>query len=77
MAKDDLDKAKNTNAVELAALTAMGLGEGDPYPAWKQDDKGNVILDKDGKAQRRSVHPELQARGRRHRRGHAKGPDHV
>jgi amino acid transporter len=49
VAKDDLDKAKNTNAVELAGLTAMGLGEGDPYPAWKQDDKGNVIVDKDGK----------------------------
>jgi amino acid transporter len=49
VAKDDLDKAKNTNAVELAGLTAMGLGEGDPYPVWKKDDKGNVILDKDGK----------------------------
>ena len=47
--KDDLDKTKNTNAVDLAGLTAMGLGEGDPYPAWKQDDKGNVIVDKDGK----------------------------
>jgi len=49
VAKDDLDKAKNTNAVELAGLTAMGLGEGDPYPAWKADDKGNTIVDKDGK----------------------------
>ena len=49
VAKDDLDKAKNTNAVDLAGLTAMGLGEGDPYPAWKQDDKGNVVVDKDGK----------------------------
>ena len=47
--KDDLDKAKNTNAVDLAGLTAMGLGEGDPYPVWKADDKGNTILDKDGK----------------------------
>ena len=47
--KDDLDKTKNTNAVELAGLAAMGLGEGDPYPAWKQDAKGNVIVDKDGK----------------------------
>jgi len=46
--KDDLDKTKNTNSVELASLTAMGLGEGDPYPAWKADDKGNVIV-KDGK----------------------------
>jgi amino acid transporter len=49
VAKDDLDKAKNTNAVELAGLTAMGLGEGDPYPVWKKDDKGAVVLDKDGK----------------------------
>ena len=48
VAKDDLDKVKNTNAVELASLTALGLGEGDPYPAWKADDKGNVIV-KDGK----------------------------
>jgi amino acid transporter len=49
VAKDDLDKAKNTNAVDLAGLTALGLGEGDPYPVWKADDKGNTILDKDGK----------------------------
>jgi amino acid transporter len=48
VAKDDLDKTKNTNAVELASLTTLGLGEGDPYPAWKADDKGNVIV-KDGK----------------------------
>ena len=48
VAKDDLDKAKNTNAVELAGLTALGLGEGDPYPAWKADDKGNVVLDSKG-----------------------------
>jgi amino acid transporter len=47
--KDDLDKAKNTNAVELAGLTAMGLGEGDPYPAWKTDTNGATIVDKDGK----------------------------
>ena len=46
--KDDLDKTKNKSAVELAGLTAMGLGEGDPYPVWKTDDKGKVILDKDG-----------------------------
>jgi amino acid transporter len=45
---DDLDKTKNTNAVELASLTALGLGVGDPYPAWKADDKGNPIV-KDGK----------------------------
>src|SRR5215469_4851406 len=45
---DDLDKAKNTNAVELASLNALGLAVGDPYPAWKADDKGNPII-KDGK----------------------------
>jgi amino acid transporter len=43
-----LDKAKNTNAVELASLTALNLSAGDPYPAWKADDKGNN-LEKDGK----------------------------
>jgi len=48
VAKEDLDKTKNTNAVDLAGLTAMGLGEGDPYPVWKTDDKGAVVLDKDG-----------------------------
>jgi len=48
VAADDLDKTKNTNAVELASLTALGLGVGDPYPAWKADDKGNPVL-KDGK----------------------------
>ena len=48
VAADDLDKTKNTNAVELASLTALGLGVGDPYPAWKADDKGNTIV-KDGK----------------------------
>ncbi len=48
VAADDLDKVKNTNAVELASLTAIGVGVGDPYPAWKADDKGNTVL-KDGK----------------------------
>jgi amino acid transporter len=48
VAKDDLDKTKNTNALEYASLTALGLGEGDPYPAWKVDDKGNPDL-KEGK----------------------------
>jgi amino acid transporter len=48
VAKDDLDKAKNTNAVELAGLTAMGLGEGDPYPVWTKDTNGAIVL-KDGK----------------------------
>jgi amino acid transporter len=47
VAADDLDKTKNTNAVELASLTALKLGVGDPYPAWKADDKGNAIV-KDG-----------------------------
>jgi amino acid transporter len=32
----------------LAGLTAMGLGEGDPYPVWKKDDKGALVLNKDG-----------------------------
>jgi len=49
--KDDLDKTKNTDAAILGALTAMGLGEGDPYPVWQKDDKGALILDKDKHAQ--------------------------
>jgi amino acid transporter len=44
---DDLDKAKNTNALELASLTSLKLGVGDPYPQWKADDKGNAVI-KDG-----------------------------
>lgn len=48
--KDDLDKTKNTDAGVLAALTAMGLGEGDAYPVWQKDDGGKLKLDKDGKA---------------------------
>ena len=48
--KDDLDKTKNTDAAVLGALTAMGLGEGDPYPVWQKDDAGKLKLDKDGKA---------------------------
>jgi APA family basic amino acid/polyamine antiporter len=50
VAKDDLDKTKNTDGAVLAALTAMGLGEGDPYPVWQKDDKGKLKLDKDGRA---------------------------
>ncbi len=50
VAKDDLDKAKNTDAAVLGALTAMGLGEGDPYPVWQKDDAGKLKLDKDGHA---------------------------
>jgi amino acid transporter len=49
VAKDDLDKDKNKDAAVLAGLTALGLGEGDPYPVFQKDDKGNLIL-KDGKA---------------------------
>jgi amino acid transporter len=48
--KDDLDKTKNTDAAVLGALTAMGLGEGDPYPVWEKDDAGKLKLDKDGHA---------------------------
>jgi amino acid transporter len=48
--KDDLDKAKNTDAAVLGALTAMGLGEGDPYPVWQKDDAGKLKMDKDGHA---------------------------
>jgi len=48
--KDDLDKTKNTDAAVLAALTAMGLAEGDAYPVWQKDDSGKLKLDKDGKA---------------------------
>ena len=41
---DDLDKAKNTNALELASLTALKLGVGDPYPAWASDTNGAAIV---------------------------------
>jgi amino acid transporter len=44
---EDLDKTKNTNAIEFASLTALKLGVGDPYPAWKSNDKGEPIV-KDG-----------------------------
>ncbi len=50
VAKDDLDKEKNKDAAVLGALTAMGLGEGDPYPAFQKDKDGKLVLDKDGKA---------------------------
>jgi len=48
--KDDLDKTKNTDAAILGALTALGLGEGDPYPVWQKDDAGKLKLDRDGHA---------------------------
>jgi amino acid transporter len=47
--KDDLDKDKNKDAAVLGALTAMGLGEGDPYPVW-QKDGDKLKMDKDGHA---------------------------
>ena len=45
---DDLDKTKNTDAVVLGTLTAMGLAVGDPYPVFQKDDAGKLKLDKDG-----------------------------
>ena len=48
--KYDLDRTKNTDAVILGTLTAMGLGEGDPYPVFHKDDAGKLKLDKDGHA---------------------------
>jgi amino acid transporter len=47
---DDLDKTKNTDAVVLGTLTALGMGVGDPYPVWQKDDAGKLKLDKDGHA---------------------------
>ena len=75
---DDLDKAKNTNAVELASLTALKLGVGDPYPAWKaQDTNGNAIVTKPALRPARSFHPELQTRRRHHGRGNGAGSQDV
>jgi amino acid transporter len=48
--KDDLDKDKNKDAALLAALAGLGLGEGDPYPVLQKDDKGALVMGKDGKA---------------------------
>jgi len=48
--KDDLDKEKNKDAAVLGALTAMGLAEGDPYPAFQKDKDGKLVLDKDAHA---------------------------
>ncbi|HWB59620.1 MAG TPA: amino acid permease [Chthoniobacteraceae bacterium] len=48
--KDDLDASKkDANPAMIKGLTALGLGEGDPYPVWQKDDKGNLVL-KDGAA---------------------------
>jgi len=48
--KDDLDKDKNKDTAVLGALTAMGLGEGDPFPVWQKDEAGKLKLDKSGNA---------------------------
>jgi amino acid transporter len=50
VAADDLDKTKNTDAVVLGTLTAMGLAVGDPYPVFQKDDASKLKLDKDGHA---------------------------
>ena len=50
VAKDDLDKEKNKDAAVLGALTALGLAEGDPYPAWQKDKDGKLVLDKSSHA---------------------------
>jgi APA family basic amino acid/polyamine antiporter len=50
VAKDDLDKEKNKDAALVAALSGLGLSEGDPYPVLQKDDKGALVLDKDGNA---------------------------
>jgi APA family basic amino acid/polyamine antiporter len=42
VAKDDLDKDKNKDAAVLAALTGMGLAEGDPYPVLQKDKDGKM-----------------------------------
>jgi APA family basic amino acid/polyamine antiporter len=41
--KDDLDKDKNKDAAVLAGLTAMSLGEGDPYPVLAKDKDGKMV----------------------------------
>jgi amino acid transporter len=50
VAKDDLDKDKNKDAALVAALTGLGLSEGDPYPVLQKDDKGALVMGKDSKA---------------------------
>ena len=49
---DDLDKTKNKDgegADRLAALTALGLASGDPYPVFNTDKDGKLVKDKSGK----------------------------
>jgi amino acid transporter len=50
VAKDDLDPAKNKDAVVLATLKSMSLGEGDPYPVFQKEKDGKFTLDKSGNA---------------------------
>jgi hypothetical protein len=59
---DDLDKAKNTDAVVLGTLTTMGLAVGDPYPSFQKDDAGKLKLDKDGTPYPTRSRFELQTR---------------
>ena len=39
---DDLNQDKNKDADVLAALTAMGLASGDPYPLFEKDRRGSA-----------------------------------
>jgi amino acid transporter len=50
VAADDLDPAKNKDAVVLGTLKAMGVAVGDPYPSFQTDAAGKLKLDKDGHA---------------------------
>lgn len=50
VAADDLDPAKNKDAVALATLKAMGVAVGDPYPSFQTDAAGKYKLDKSGHA---------------------------
>jgi len=45
---DDLSKDKNKDTDLLAALTAMGLASGDPYPLFQKEKDGKWTKDKDG-----------------------------
>jgi amino acid transporter len=43
VAADDLDKTKNKDVPTLTALTALGLGVGDPYPMLQKDATGKMV----------------------------------